>query len=301
MTKQSDKERIQAPSQLCVYDRSLVDNTLAFFDRVAVAVLHEKKYVELDFSKTTRITAAAALMLFAEVTRCQNCSVLLDRTQVVRLISPADQALVKVMDSTGLSEALRPGAEKKIARLWEEGVLFNSGNNPSEERALTRQILERIEGLSEVPDRLRLAISEAYLNIKHHAYDGELHPFIKDRWWQYAVLDEKNGYKTFSFLIYDKGVGIPSRVKSPAMMVKEELDCDKIERAFRTGFSSTNLSGRGWGSEDIIAPSGKKVEDHLLVMSNKGVVYFSGSETPKQKRDQKHSFSGTLLEWKFVL
>lgn len=107
--------------------------------------------------------------------------------------------------STGLSRALLAGTDEKLQALTREERFFQSAVEPFEHIVETVTMLQRKAVLNdEQLDLLLTAISEALLNVSHHAYEDDA---FKDdllllkgkRWWQCAGSIQK---KTALFSLY---------------------------------------------------------------------------------------------------
>lgn len=300
----ADFERflIEAPDVLCLYREKYHDETLAFFDELDRSVFSDGLYVELDLSNLQNITAAAALVLFAKITRCQSClpvGAFLFPDQVVTLILPKDKDVRGKFVDSGLWAAIKPGGQKKLERLWMDwGNPYKTGNDPSKQIEGVIGNLRQSFGV--LPNRIIGAIQESYLNIAHHAYEGfkeqgGLHEFMVGRWWQYANYHPKTG--KLAIIIYDMGNGIPSTIRSIQNGVS---DCSCIQYAMKPGVTRFNIQGRGKGFSDIKRPIDVNASaEYLLVYSGRGeVAYRSGQQSIEKA--YSNSIGGTLLEWAFA-
>lgn len=150
------------------------------------------------------------------------------------------------------------------------------------------------------------ALSEAMLNVHHHAYTSakykmSRHHNIKGKWWLGAQFDKERGL--LSFVIYDIGAGIPATMPlnydKNYLMKFQEPDCqctdaDLIFAATRKGKTSTRKRHRGRGLPDMhqIVENGR---GELKIYSGKGRYYHSGVSSFKHKLE--HSCAGTLVVW----
>jgi len=273
-----------------------------FFDELDRCVLENMNYVRIDASKLKSITAAASLILFAKVTRCQCCApqgVFRYRDQVILIDFGENEEMERFFVKVGLWAALKSGGQSKLDKLWNNNdVRFKSGSNPSREFS---EIISWLRTYKDpLPKKMMSALQEAYLNIAHHAYerfkkkDIPLVPFMYDRWWQYASYDSSQG--GFSVVLYDMGVGMPEMVREQKKRVK---DSRAVEIAMETGFTTTKVVGRGRGSEDMQRPI--KVNDYaeyLFVYSGRGLVVYD-HDGVIQSSNLRYGISGTLIEWRF--
>lgn len=297
-----DRAYIKAPDVLCLYRSEFHDLTLAFFDEFDRRVFIESSYVELDFSDVQNITAAAALVLFAKITRCQSClpvGMFRFPDRVISLIPPKDKDVKGKFVGSGLWAAIKPGGQKKLERLWDDwSNPYKTGNDPS------RQIEDIIGNLRQsfgvLPNKIIGALQESYLNIAHHAYETfkeEPHfsGFMVGRWWQYANLNQKTG--KLAIIIYDMGVGIPATLRS---IQKGVSDCSSIKHAMKPGVTRFNKQGRGRGFSDIKRPIDTNTSaEYLLIFSGRGEVAYNSGKTIRET-SHTYDIGGTLLEWAFT-
>lgn len=296
-----DRVYIKSPEHLCLYREEYHDKTLAFFDEFDTRVFNNLMYVELDFSHLKSLTASAALVLFAKITRCQSClpaGYFSFPDKIISMKLPDDKKIKGMFSSTGLWAAIKPGGQKKLDKLWSDwGNSYKTGNDPS------RQFEEVISSLHSrvgvLPKRIVAALQESYLNIAHHAYeafkkDPLFNDFMVGRWWQYAHLHPETG--RLIIIIYDMGSGIPNTIRSIQGGVS---DCSSIQYAMREGITRFNVQGRGKGFEDIKRPIDSNASaEYLLVCSGVGEVGYKGGQIVKE-HSHGYSMGGTLLEWAF--
>lgn len=296
---------VKSPERLCLYRAECYDDTLAFFDEFDTLVLLHGYYVVLDLSDLKELTAAASLMLFAKVTRCQCClpQFFTYPSAVVSYILPKDKAMRDMIRGSGLWAAIRPGGQSKLSRLWADvHNPYKTGNDPSTQmEAIIEQLLQQV---GKLPRKIVSALQESYLNIAHHAYEGfkdgavPLHEFMVGRWWQFVKWNPKAN--KLSLVLYDMGVGIPSSIKNVSHAVTRRVsDCASISLAMKSGVTRFNIQGRGRGFNDIKSPiDANPSAEYLLVFSGKGlVVYRSGKKVEEKLHDL--SIGGTLIEWTF--
>lgn len=298
----ADRVTILSPRSICLYKTESVEKTLVFFDDIEEEVFNKRSYVHLDFSALTNISAAAALMLFAKVTRCQ-CTVstlyFKEPDKVITVTLPVDKHTRGLFRNTGLYAAIKPGGTKKLQRLWTDlDSPFRSGSDPSSEMSFVIGLFKA--QFKTMPNQMVAAVQETYLNIAHHAYEkfkGSKLPFsgfMIGRWWQYAI---RKGNK-ITIIIYDMGSGIPSSMLAASMF--PGTDSDEIHNAMQTGVTSSGIQGRGMGFDNIKRPIDlNDFAEYLGVYSGRGrVIYKAGR--PPERREHKHSVGGTLIEWIFL-
>lgn len=150
------------------------------------------------------------------------------------------------------------------------------------------------------------ALSEAMLNVHHHAYAGvkyklEKNRFLRGKWWLGAQYNESNG--VLNFAMYDVGQGIPATMprnydgaylRSFASISERCTDADLIYAATRPGKTSTDKKNRGRGLPDMhqIVENGR---GELRIYSGYGRYFFDGVSGYRSPLNS--SCLGTLALW----
>lgn len=302
---------------LCIYDINCVNDTYSILKEINNLV-SEGKLVTLDLRNVELITAAASVLLFATVNTCQLMN---DNPTQVMCIFPKQKDneighgfIVK----TGLAKALHAGSQEKLNELIENEAYFQSSTQPFNHSISTAQMLsKRVQFDSVQYDLLVTAISEAMLNVKHHAYNDPLstisNPVVDTkkellvsklglRWWQCAWFDSSKN--EWVFIICDIGLGIPESMqishKRQISALNNVLDNQSaVSLAFTKGGSRFYSGGRGNGSEDMKRAIGHscKETDNLLVYSG-GIRYQYSKEMEKPDIKILNKYiNGTLIEW----
>jgi hypothetical protein len=258
----------------------------------------------IDFSKCLSISAAAAVIAFAKITRCQLTA---DHTgqplghQGIKIILPEDKAEKAFYRETGFYDAIKPGGKSKLDRLWQDihNPFKTSNETDNDISALLKHLKSR---LGVVPGRLVSALGEGYLNIDHHAYPEDVIDVLRGRWWQYTSTIKSNGQ--FSVILYDMGVGIPQ-----TMLPKYRREVNRhahydnviIEYAMIRGKTRYpgNL-GRGNGFSNIKQPMDiNRDAKYLLIASGKGSVKYKDQKIVSSDLVTNYGYGGTLIEWCF--
>lgn len=289
---------IVAPRKLCVYyDDAIIGSTIKFLRELVR--LGEQGPVILDLRKTEKVTGAAAVMLFAHVNVLQlrHCSK--DRVKCLFPNKKDNENGHADIVKTRLSRALSSGSIAALEQLVIEGTPFQSSNDPDEHASKTVNYLTKKLKLSpshQLALTLTAAISEAMLNVHHHAYDFSPSIFTGDlqsRWWQYAIFDEKNN--RFVFLIYDLGLGIIKSYKSS--MDEYRDDAYALEEALSFGGSrfSKKQPWRGNGSEDIKHPV--NLDESLFIYCENLRYIYRGDPTSAKIDRTTAKLDGNLIEW----
>ncbi|MGQ4688984.1 hypothetical protein ACUIHB_00200 [Aeromonas veronii] len=289
---------IVAPVKLCVYyDDQVITSTIEFFRELVAK--GEIGPITLDLRSTQQVTGAAALMLFAHVNTLQLKHGSRSRVKCLFPNSKSNEKGHNDIVKTRLSRALSSGSLAELAQLVDEGTPFQSSNDPSSHAGRTVKYLTEKLGLRKTDQlvlTLTAAISEAMLNVLHHAYDFSPSIFTGDlqsRWWQYAIFDEKRN--RFVFLIYDLGLGIIRSYRSS--MDEYRDDAYVLEEALSFGGSrfSKKQPWRGNGSEDIKHPV--NLDESLFIYCENLRYIYRGDPTSAKIDRTTAKLDGNLIEW----
>lgn len=302
-----------APQKLCIYDQSDADFFYSFIFNVNELALTKNKLVVLDLSGVELITAAASVLLFATVNTCQLTS---GNSSQITFKLPSEKSnpsghnhIVK----TGLSRALYSGSLEKLDDLIASQIFYQSSTEPSTHYVNTCKFLVsklRIEKAKLLS--LTSAISEAMLNVSHHAYkdpqnNGEIQESKKDivssigeRWWQCTWHNESTNH--IFFIICDLGLGIVDTY-NPQRYGNATDKRQGMKDAFTIGGSRFKGKGRGNGSEDIKrALDIDGCEKEGLLVYTKGIKYYYNTDMKEAKiENTSRTFHGTLIEWSIDL
>ncbi|WP_227659961.1 hypothetical protein [Budvicia aquatica] len=272
----------------------------------------DNKALTIDLSKVRYATASASLLLFAIVNRAQLSANSKNAGQNVRVLFPKKNENPeghRWIVATGLSKALMAGTFRKLDNLTKEGRYFQSSTNPSEHSSATALFLAERAQLTSTQFRLLTSgISEAMLNVHHHAYNSLIfEPDIKvmkgSRWWQCAWFDPSKDKVVF--IICDLGMGITrSYCNTLALPQAAErmLELNAVTEAMTQGNTCTGDNGRGNGSEDIKRPIGVGCakNESLLILTGHTKYHYGSNESQPKTLYQDDEIPGTLVEWSLV-
>lgn len=297
---------IVVDKSLCLYRNSDFSQTMHVLRTINDAAYRFGRSLEIDLSNTPYVSAAASLLLFAIVNRAQLC---LRDGQNIRVTLPTRKGNpdgYRWIVSTGLAKALYASTFEKLEELTSSGRFYQSSVDPYSHHATTAQMLS-IRSTSAFSDEqyalLESGISEAMLNVSHHAYDAPMFNELTKklggkRWWQCAWFDQERNRVTF--IICDLGMGIPKSFYGDDL--QPFLQGIKLSEAWTLGATRTGVSGRGNGSEDIKSPVGVGCTDSetLLILSGHG-KYLKSSRDNKVTCDYtEDEVPGTLVQWSLV-
>ncbi|MFA0263180.1 hypothetical protein AB4497_12045 [Vibrio cyclitrophicus] len=299
-----------APKTLCVYSDAHRANTLSYLGYIEHQVLVERKNILVDLSEVEMVTAAASLLLFSYVNRAH---LLTGSIATIGFIFPKqsdNEEGHRWVVKTGLSRALKSGTLDKLDSLVIDQQFFQSSATPEIHLFTTIEMLqERAQLDYEQFSLLTSAISEAMLNVKHHAYlsdrFAEFVSLLGQRWWQCAWFDSERN--SIVFIIYDFGLGVyESYTGSRSFNAGTQDQNSSVQEAFQQGRSRLGWSGRGNGSQDIKRPvfeANSGCYEELLVYTG-NVRYEYTSDHSEQVREVVRAseyMPGTLIQWELCL
>jgi hypothetical protein len=153
------------------------------------------------------------------------------------------------------------------------------------------------------PDSANIAASvgEALNNWKEHAYTGTKETVAFKRW--YLGVGEYPDTNRFSFCVYDKGVGIKTRMKeNPKIWINKltdfkRSDSDMIVLATQGRSGAEVKDGRGEGLKTAIELLASN-DGRLDIYSDCG--YFS-THNKKTGTDRQTRLEGTMVEFSFPI
>jgi len=227
---------------------------------------------------------------------------------VFRLLT--EMGLFNLINAKGAPKAAKP----KIGDT--RFIKFRSGNMPCGEQIELLQkkmhatIGEAIFFEQEKGSKFYNSLSEAMVNVSHHAYDDypkDACPCLDKQWWMTGSYKGKTGKVTFTF--FDQGVGIPKTLpKKHSEWVAQFIsringrgtDAEMIAAAMEIGRTQTKASNRGYGLNDIKRFTEIANEAKLTIFSNRGKFVYSNS-APDELEELETSIGGTLIHWEATL
>lgn len=294
-----------SPQRLCLYSIADRPTTLMFLTQIdMIAGDEDNKYI-IDISGVEYASAAASVLLFAKVNRAQL------RYKKPNLFSfkwpkknknPHGHRWIV---ATGLSKALLSGDDVKLKALTEGDAYYQSAVEPYEQVINTVSMLQRNANLNKAQLKLLIAaVSEAMLNVSHHAYEDTFVKQIEDlggkRWWQCSWFDpEKN---SLVFIICDLGIGLGKSFQKADIEFRKMTEIQCVLTALTVGESRFRGAGRGNGSEDIKRPigSGCSVSETLLVFTGNARYSYTSLSGNMHCEQVKEFIPGTIIEWTLV-
>ncbi|EFE98280.1 hypothetical protein HMPREF0758_0077 [Serratia odorifera DSM 4582] len=158
------------------------------------------------------------------------------------------------------------------------------------------------------PDQFSLlasAISEAMLNVSHHAYEddmfkSQLAMLGGKRWWQCAWFNADENEVVF--IICDLGLGIYGSFGTLDGDLDQQNEVSSVMKALTLGESRFVGLGRGNGSEDIKRPigSGCAESEKLLVLTGHARYSYNSQDAMPRCERLAEFIPGTLVQWSLV-
>lgn len=332
-SKDTHLQIIDAPSKLDLYSPKNHRGFVLFLKSLRNSVnYHEKTIINLKHS--SRITAAAGLLLVAEVDRLKKAF----PNKSIKCINPEEtynapgkssQNLVEsALNQIGFYRILGQTNNKKAVASSVKKWRHLSGD--SADGTLADSLLQTLK--NDIPalvlKKLYRGAIEAIANCVEHAYPSSRMDGLDindPRWWMLVGLDDS----TLSIIVCDLGVGIPNTLPSKheesmlnyiktALGITGNSDSDLIRMSTHIRQTRTKLNNRGKGGKDFRSMTVNFPSSVLTIRSNKGAFFITGKERANLKKvssrrfvsdtnksesmiEHANSICGTLIEWAIPL
>lgn len=329
----SDFGMVVAPPKLDLYSPKNHSRFVDFLKEIRRSA-STSELTTLNMKSCSRITAAAGLLLVAEVDRLTKAF----PANKIKCINPeapkngpgkSDVNLVEsALNQIGFYKTIGQSNSKKAiagsVKKWRQlsGCLAD-GN-------LADSLLQTLkdEVSSDVLKKLYRGAIEAIANCVEHAYPSPRQDGLNitdPRWWMLVGKDESS----LTIIICDLGVGIPntlpakheesflSQIKT-ALGIIGNSDSEMIRISTHIKQTRTNQKHRGKGGKDFRSMPANFPTSYLAIRSNKGSFFITGkehaplkgvssrkyvSDTNKSESmiENTNSICGTLIEWAIPL
>lgn len=319
--KVGDSYFIKAPVYVSIYsaseNSSPYEKTMKFINEVKQLIPRNKCI--LDFRETEFITAAALVVIYAEL------DFFLRKSNVKHKIflPMQSKSVSRAIRNSGLTRLInRRAFEGNLEVLEKLPVIRGVGNEYLEE------IIDHIQK-SAYEDRMDPnteflfgdAVSETINNVGRHAY-----PAANDNEKEWWLICEVLNQQLF-LAIYDRGVGIPKTVVDQPWFlfslkstypdqykaitealdetgsnwkfyaVRRLKDSELIYISMKGDVTGMKQKKHGQGSKSIKALVNDTENGKLWVFSKKGLFVFEDADEIPQLYKLPTEFSGTLLQW----
>mgnify|MGYP001083307835 FL=1 len=297
--KESQKICIESPDILCVYDETASYQTYQFVKYIEKVIFEYETNLKISFKKLKTMTAAASLLVFARITKCQ---LSISQPNSLEVELPEDKDVRRLFTESGLWNGIKSGGVSKVRRLIENNNQYMTGSNHDLEhfgKVISATLINLVQNNVKFNARsthlFTRGIQEAILNVDYHAYNktslaNRIETIGDSRWWQCSWYDGDNSQLVF--IIYDDGVGIATTLKD---QFEDKKDSEIIEEAMKVGTTRTRNPERGKGSNDILKATCTFPNSHLLVMSGSGDYKHDAEGVTT--RELPFTLEGTLIQW----
>jgi len=299
-----DEQLVHAPAIMALMTPRDHAKVCAFLKRVRQAAT--QGVVNIDFSNVLEMKANAAVLLYATIDTIKS-------TQGVRFRlhrGGCPQQVYKLLLNSGLL-ALSSNHSDPIP---EREIPIRAGDSTEAGQKVWNDIVDFIldrmgEFTTEEEIALSNAVSEAVLNVRHHAYPELSNEPDQMRWWIIAdFIDDQ-----LFLAILDKGVGIHetlphqewwrNAIQETGVSIKGLTGGSHsawIGASFIEGKTRTRQDERGLGGKTIRELVRQNSDGELHVLSGKG-IYISDGDSVLFQKDSSFSIKGTLVQWNIRL
>lgn len=270
--------------------------------------LRDKKQLCLRFTNVKYIKPSALLIIAAEIHRCRR---ILGNKKIIG-IYPPNKNIERILEDFGFFKLLGVVPRKRTKTKTYPMEYIDFVSHTHEVKGTVRAFRESLLGKSiqmsaPAKGRFYRGITEAMLNVRHHAYPlnaSKTNP-ERGRWWLSGHVNKKSGDLIIMFC--DLGVGIPATLPKmyPIEIIRQILsvlpginpdDGDMIKAAMVLGRTRTLETNRGRGLNDLRSFIDQAQAGELEIFSRKGYYKYS-SDGSESTENNSVSIGGTLITW----
>ncbi|MFP1827478.1 hypothetical protein [Lonsdalea quercina] len=266
----------------------------------------------VDFSKVEYISASAALVLTAELSKWDESV----RQRLRPKVKSWNKNILTQFDELGFFDLFKNKDSFELEKEKEESpikfVRYIKGHMKDDEKTLLfKSEIKRIVGedLGQWTF-LYSGLSEAITNVVQHAYpSGYGYDNDDKKWYLTASYDCEN--KVIKVVFCDQGITIPGSLPSSSKKEKildyltifpfgEKMRDEHILRAaVEIQRSSTGEVDRGKGLQDLLEFIKQRGKGYLSIMSGKGLYKYSESDHKVDVKTERFNLAvcGTLIIW----
>ncbi|EKN6225364.1 TPA: hypothetical protein ACPY5Y_004242 [Yersinia enterocolitica] len=266
----------------------------------------------VDFSKIQYISASAALVLTAELSKWDDSVRQRIRPKVKtwnkNILSQFDELgffdLFKNKDSFELEKEKEPSSIKFVKYM--KGHLHDDEKTQHLKKEIKRLVGTDLGKWT----FLYSGLSEAITNVVHHAYpDNKGYKEEDKKWYLTASYDSEN--KIIKVVFYDQGITIPGSLPSSKLhekilsylsklpLAERKRDEQLLKASVEIKRSSTGEEDRGKGLQDLLEFIKQRGEGYLSIMSGKGLYKYSKHYNKSDIKSVSFTLPvcGTLIVW----
>lgn len=270
-----------------------------------------KNNVVVKFSKDVWLMAHTAVLLFAKIELILKKN---NKRKITFNLNEANQQTKNLIVKSGIAKLINPSNSRAPSDFPILTGDCSDKNIQAWEDAVDLIVEHLTAGDTEAEFRIGSSLSEAVVNVNHHAYPDE-ECRNQRKWWLFFEIVDKN---ELFLVIYDAGVGIPATLPhkdwfreivkiKPAILravqkpISMSDDASVIKASMIRGNTSTKKKKHGLGSGAILDLVESNSKGALWVCSNHG-VYRKKSDCKKPHLiNSKGSINGTLVQWNIRL
>ncbi len=309
-------DRIYAPAVVGLQGENGRD-LIKFIRAIQQRVIAGGQSTVLDFSRTKKIYAPGALLMYAELDRAIALSTHHKPITVKPPRLSLPRQVLKQLEIPALC-----GDTLDIVPDRDDVVFWRCTRGADQSGEVPGTLISRVADRANefIARSLRAedvwrGVSEAIINTTEHAYSEALdrqvpaHP--SNKWW---LLTNVKG-SSFTAAVCDTGIGyrrttlrtIPAEFRAWVGQTfgGQNADISAIRAAMEYGKSRTGLDERGKGSRDALSVLKRHGSGELAMISNQGQVYYkleAGQEEPVVETTNLHiDIRATLVWWHLPL
>jgi len=311
--------RIEAPAHIDLYKPGNFLPTIDFLNNLRNAYGVQRSSVVICFRNTISITAAAGLLLIAEVDKLVklygNSTLTCNRPNPVRKKYGALNNTVEcVLNQIGFFKLI--GMRERVLNAPHNVTCWDYSSGEVTESQMAGELLKKIENLvsKEVSAALYKGAIEAMANSVEHGYIEERNDgtgYTDKRWWMFASVMSGQ----LVIIVCDLGVGIPNtlhKTQPPSLLqaimdkwkIVEKGDAAWIKAATLVKETRTEHGHRGKGGTDLRSLLQVSKGAKLSIFSNKGYYELKNLMTKNGMNkafdfavENRESIKGTIVQW----
>ncbi len=323
--------KINAPTQIDLYRRQFHRETCEFIQEIKRRAKPGVS-ITLCFRNTTRITAAAALLLLAEVDsllrvrRGLKLDCTLPPTHAKGKYQRPDYTVESALAHIGFFKLI--GKRARRTPSYANVKCWDHLSGSTADGSLAGRLLKKIEATGTISSKARMRLYrgafEAIANCVDHAYPGGV-AGRENRWWMFVGVHDTD----LAIIVCDLGVGIPATLphkhsSSLLATIYDSLgltgrsDGELIRASTWIKRTRTKEVHRGKGGADLRSLIEHYPEGNLSIYSRRGsFVAFGEKSHIRGRRNRKllsklaggvevsrnhdSAVHGTIIEWSLPL
>ncbi|CAM6458882.1 hypothetical protein ODS88_24985 [Escherichia coli] len=266
----------------------------------------------VDFSKIEYISASAALVLTAELSKWDDSV----RQRIRPKVKTWNKNILSQFDELGFFDLFRNKDSFELEKEKEPSnirfVKYMKGHLHDDEKTQhLKKEIKRIVGEDLGKwTFLYSGLSEAITNVVHHAYPDNKGYHEHDKKW-YLTASYDSSSRIIKVVFYDQGITIPGSLPESKLhekvlnylsklpLAERKRDEQLLKAAVEIKRSSTGEEDRGKGLQDLLEFIKQRGEGYLSIMSGKGLYKYSQHDKKSEVKSVSFALPvcGTLIVW----